>query len=142
MKLCSVVSLPLGVMLKTVPSPLAPPSEVVPYSMPSVACTRDARGNSPSAQRLSEQKAVECGQRPSWSDLEDCTVGTGSAIRGCPVQTPIRSLNQSGFRVGAVTTIGQPTKAMEGCQRPGWSDFENRAIFAGPAVERCPIEAA
>jgi hypothetical protein len=31
-KLCKVVSVSLGVMLKTVPSRLAPPEEVVPYS--------------------------------------------------------------------------------------------------------------
>src|SRR5579872_2873282 len=56
-KLYSVVSVPLGVILKTVPPlPLAPSPPVVPYKFPSAACTSVPEGTEPSAQPLSEQK--------------------------------------------------------------------------------------
>jgi hypothetical protein len=48
-----VVSVPLGVILKTVPHPISgqrmvfPPSEVVPYKFPSVACTSPPTGIRP-----------------------------------------------------------------------------------------------
>ena len=41
-KLYSLPKAPLGVMLKTVPQPLAPPETVVPYKSPLVACTKAA----------------------------------------------------------------------------------------------------
>jgi hypothetical protein len=47
-KLYSVVSLPLGVILTTVPLTLAPPSDVVPYRLPSVPWTSPAYGYEPS----------------------------------------------------------------------------------------------
>src|ERR1039457_3674944 len=42
--------------LKTVPSPLAPPSAVIPYKFPFVSCTSPPAGYWPSVQPLCEQK--------------------------------------------------------------------------------------
>lgn len=58
-----MVSVPLVVILKTVPQPLplhsvvlAPPLPDVPYKFPSVAWTSPANGFEPSVQPLFEQK--------------------------------------------------------------------------------------
>ena len=62
-KLCSVVSVPLGVILKTVPQYwLAPPSGVVPYKFPSVACIKSVDGLSPSV----PVKICRVVRVPSW----------------------------------------------------------------------------
>src|ERR1039457_7264448 len=55
-KLYSVVSVPLGVILKTVPPLLIPPPAVVPSRSPLAAWTSPATGSSPSAQFVWEQK--------------------------------------------------------------------------------------
>src|ERR1700691_3458679 len=62
-KLYSVVSVPLGVTLKSVPQPftqaaglLVPPQTVVPYKSPLIAWTSPAPGPDPSVQPLWEQK--------------------------------------------------------------------------------------
>lgn len=44
LKLCNVVSLPPGVSLKIVPSPLAPPPEAIPYRFPSAPAVSPVYG--------------------------------------------------------------------------------------------------
>ncbi len=108
-KLCSVVSVPLGVILKTVPTPLAPPSSVVPYRFPSVAWTSPAWGEAPSV----IVEAVKRGQRATWGDFEDRTIAIGPALLRCPVEVPIGGLDQRRPRVGAVRAV----KAVQRRQR-------------------------
>src|SRR5581483_1678043 len=55
-KLCTVLNFPRGPILYTVPASTVPPPSVVPYKLPSLACTRSACGVLPSRQFGCAQK--------------------------------------------------------------------------------------
>ena len=111
-KLYSVVSVPLGVILKTVPQlPLAPPTYGCPVEVPVGGLHQPGVRGRPSAQSVA--KAVQRGQRALGSDFEDratahVTVVAGPAIVGCPVEVPVAGLHQPGVR--AAPSVGYPAK--------------------------------
>ena len=97
-KLCSVVSVPLGVILKTVPSPLAPPTDCCPVEVP-IGGLDQARGGAVAVRAV---EAVQRRQRAAWGDFEDRAIAVGPAIARCPVEVPVGGLDQPREGVGAV----------------------------------------
>ena len=77
-----------------------------------------ARGFAIGAVRL-DAKAVQGGQCPLVGDLEDCPFVLDPAAEGCPVEIPVRALNQSHSK--RIRTIGvvEIYQSVEGLCRRG-----------------------
>jgi hypothetical protein len=76
-------------------------------------------------------KPVQRGQLAGRSDCEDRAAAAGyistPTRNSCPVEVPVSSLNQPGFRVLAVRTACLGAKLVQRSQCARWGDFEDRA---------------
>src|SRR5216683_426202 len=96
-------------------------------------------------------KGVESGQRASRRDLENRPIKNVCAPSGsCPIEVAVAGLNQSRrVRVCAVSTFALAAKRVQGGQRAGRRELENRAsslarprIVTGAPQGGCAIEVA
>jgi len=102
-KLCSVVTVPLEVTWKTVPSPFRP-ARVGGSVEVSVSGLNQPCGG------ISAVRVVEAVQRmhsTSRAHSEDGTIAIGPAGIGCAIEVSIGGLHQRPSRAGAIAAIGK-----------------------------------
>ena len=126
-----MVSVPPGVILKTVPPLLAPPDTSSHRSSRRWLAPARVR-----AVAVSVVEAVQRGQRAAWGDFEDratasVSVAAGSACVGCPVEVPVGALHQPGIRVRRQRSSveSKSCRASSACR---WGDFEDRPATTTP----------
>jgi hypothetical protein len=127
LKLCSVVNLPLEVILKTVPP-------VVGAATACCSVERSFAALDNSSARIFTVcyvKLVQRGQPAAWSDFKDrataIMAGVVAACVCCPVDVPVDGLDQSPDGVLAVCAIALRTKGVKRRQFAAWGDLEDRA---------------
>src|SRR5580698_2475738 len=73
-------------------------------------------------------------------DPEYCAIAVVAIQGRRPVKLSVGALHQSGLRVASVGAIRLRAKAVKSSQLAAWSEFENRAIVAGPSLGGGAVE--